>query len=93
MYGGKQPDQMDSQRILEAVFQPELSLIFRCFPTRSYQKVQEIGRNPPEKNPDNFRSEYCFHIRGISVVFLRHTVTFSHLTCGIWWPESSTWEY
>ncbi len=22
---------------------------FRCFPTGSYQKVQEIGRNPPEK--------------------------------------------
>jgi hypothetical protein len=48
MYGGKQPDQMDSQRILEAVFQPELSPIFsdvfRPALTRKYRKLAGIHR-------------------------------------------------
>jgi hypothetical protein len=35
------------------------------------------------KNPNNFRPEYCFHIPAISGVFLRDTVTFSHLSCRI----------
>jgi hypothetical protein len=35
------------------------------------------------KNPNNFRSEYCFHVPAISGVFLQDPVTFPHLSCRI----------
>jgi len=37
----------------------------------SSRKAQEVDRNPPEKNPENFRPEYCFHVPAISGVFLQ----------------------
>jgi hypothetical protein len=74
MYAGKRPDPMDFPQILEAVFQPELSRIFsgnfRPVPTGKYRQLAGIHR----KNPKNFRSEYCFHFRGISGAFPRDTV-------------------
>jgi hypothetical protein len=35
------------------------------------------------KNPDNFESEYCFHVPAISGVFLQDPVTFPDLSCRI----------
>jgi hypothetical protein len=42
-----------------------------------------FGRIRPEiigKNPGNFRPEYCFHVPGISRVFLQDPVTFPYLS-------------
>jgi hypothetical protein len=40
----------------------------------SGRKAQEVDRNSPGKNPDNFQLEYCFHVAAISGVFLQNPV-------------------
>jgi hypothetical protein len=55
MYAEKRPDPMDFQRILVAVFQPELSQIFsddfRPVPTEKYRQLAGIHRKKSEKLP------------------------------------------
>jgi hypothetical protein len=55
MYAGKRPDPMDSRRILEAVFQTELSRMFfddfRPVPTGKYRQLAGIHRKKSEKLP------------------------------------------
>ncbi len=83
MYGGKWPDPMNFRRILEAVFQPELSQIFPMISDQFLPKSTGSSHESTGKNPDNFRPEYCFHFRGIFGVFLRDTATILHLFCRI----------
>jgi hypothetical protein len=67
----------------------------RFFPMLSARFLPEITGSWQEstgKNPSNIRPEYCFHVIAISGAFLKDTVTFPHLPCGIRWPESSNWE-
>ncbi len=52
---------------------------FRPVPIRKHRQLAGIH----QKNPKNFRSEYCFHFRGISGALPRDTVTFPHLSCRI----------
>jgi hypothetical protein len=54
-----------------SIFTGKFSDFFRWFPTSSCRKVQEIDWNLPEKNPKNFRSEYCFHFRLFPVLSCR----------------------
>jgi len=67
---------MENTRKVEAVLRSGISRIlsgrFRQLPVLS-------GRIHPEiigKNPGNSQPEYCFHVPGISRVFLQDTVTF-----------------
>jgi len=49
----------------------KFSDFFRWFPTGSCRKAHEIDWNLSEKNPTNFRSEYCFHFRLFLVLSCR----------------------
>jgi hypothetical protein len=60
--------------------------IFGFFPIISGWFLPESTGSRQEytgKNPDDFRSEYCFHVPAISGVFLQDPVTFPHLPCRI----------
>jgi hypothetical protein len=77
---GNGRDATENTRKLEAVFWSGISRIFSGgFP----QLPVLSGRILPGiigKNPENSRPEYCFHVPGISCVFLRDPVTFPHLS-------------
>ncbi len=70
----------ENTRKLEGVFRSGISLIF----SGGFQQLPVLsGRIFPEiigKNPGNSRPEYCFHVPGISRVFLQDPVTFPHLS-------------
>jgi hypothetical protein len=58
----------------------------RFLPKNTVSCQESTGRNL-----DSFQPEYCFHAPAISGIFLQDTLTFSHLSCRIQWPESSSW--
>ncbi len=79
----KLPIPGNSGDFVEAVFRPEnfrtFSDDFRPVPAGKHRKLTGIN----QKNLDNVRSEYCFHVLAISGVFLPDSVTFSNLFCRI----------
>jgi hypothetical protein len=73
-------DVTENTRKLEAVFRPGIFWIF----SGGFQQLPVLsGGIRPEMigtNPGNSRPEYCFHVPGISRVFLQEPVTFPHLS-------------
>ena len=60
--------------------------IFGFFPMiSSWFLLKSMGscQESTGKNPDNFRSEYCFYVTAISGVFQQDMVIFPHLSCSI----------
>jgi hypothetical protein len=58
----------NSDGFVETVFQTEN---FRFFSARFLSESTESWQESTEKNPDNFRPEYCFHVPAISDVFMQ----------------------
>ena len=65
---------------MEAVFRPEF---FPRISDRFLPESTGILQESTEKNPDNSRPEYCFHIPAISGIFLQDPVSFLYLSCRI----------